>query len=108
MKDCEDCTMNTICTYYDKEQKRANGKCPGWRWYRKCWVIIILAVVLSGCVLVKLPDGTEYLRIGPQEIGEVLIEFPNGTQFLMESQKAEMPKVEITATSITIGKKVGQ
>lgn len=72
-------------------------------------LILTLALVLAGCVRVKLPDGTEYLRVGPQKIGEVLIEFPNGTQFLMENQKAEMPTVEITATSITIGgKKVRQ
>ena len=72
-------------------------------------LIITLALVMCGCVRVKLPDGSEYLRIGPQKIEEVLIEFPNGTQFLMENQKAELPTVEITATSITIGgKKVKQ
>lgn len=27
-KNCEDCMMNTICTKYDKDDKKATGKCP--------------------------------------------------------------------------------
>ncbi len=73
---------------------------------KKILLCLMLALMLSGCVRIILPDGTEYLRIGPQEIGKVLIEFPDGTQFLMEGQKSELPPVRITTEGIFIGKEM--
>ncbi len=61
--------------------------------------------LLFGCVHVKLPDGTEYWRVGEQQIGEFLLTKPDGTEFLLDGQKSELPPVEIRATSITIGRK---
>ncbi len=73
---------------------------------KQCKILLItLAVLLGGCVRITLPDGTEYMRVGPQQIGEALIRFPDGTELLLDGQKAEMPPVEVTATSITIGGK---
>ncbi len=69
----------------------------------KTLLLITLALLLGGCVHVKLPDGTEYWRVGEQQIGEVLLTMPDGTEFLMDGQKSKLPKVEITATNITIG-----
>ncbi len=115
MKICEDCTKNTICTYYDKEAKQKTGNCPGWRWYRKCWVtwLIIAAVLIGGCAMLEHTDKdgnvTRYFRIGNQSIGEGMLTLPDGSELLFEGQKSELPKVEITANSITIGgKAVGQ
>ncbi len=109
MKTCEDCSMNTICTYYDKERKKDVGKCPGWRWFKRCWGICILIILLTltGCVHVRQGEF-EYWRFGNQEVSEALLTLPDGSELLLEGQKSELPKVEITATSIIIGgKKVG-
>ncbi len=46
-KICENCITNTICTYYDKQWKKAHGKCPGWRWIRRCWAIILLCLLMA-------------------------------------------------------------
>jgi len=98
---------------YKKLRKRYKTMSPHvgrWlKWAKRkikgCLLLALcLAVIGAGCVHVKLPDGTEYLRIGPQKIGEVLIEFPNGTQFLMDSQEAALPPVKITTEGIFIGK----
>ncbi len=73
---------------------------------KRCKTLLItLALLLGGCVHVKLPDGTEYWRVGEQQIGELLLTMPDGTEFLMDGQKSELTKVEITATNITIGGK---
>ncbi len=81
-------------------------KTKGQTWLILC---LLMACLVGGCVRVILPDGTEYLRIGSQQIGEALLTLPDGSELLLDGQKSELPKVEITATSITIGgKKVGQ
>ncbi len=67
--------------------------------------LTLALLLLAGCVRVKLPDGTEYLRIGPQRIDGAIIKFPDGSELLLEGQKSELPGVEITATSIIIGDK---
>jgi hypothetical protein len=73
----------------------------------KYLLTIVLALVLSGCVHVKQGDF-EYWRLGDQQIGEALLTLPDGSELLLDGQKSELPKVEITATSITIGgKEVG-
>ena len=77
-----------------------------WKFRAPKVLLITLALLLGGCVHVKMPDGTEYWRVGEQQIGEVLFTLPDGTEFLMDGQKSELPKVEITATNITIGGKV--
>ena len=67
-------------------------------------VIILFVFILSGCVHVRQGDF-EYWRFGEQQIGEALLTLPDGSELLLEGQKSELPKVEITATSITIGGK---
>ncbi len=109
MKRCENCMMNTICTYYDKQHKRRYGMCPPETKKRKrLWcvptiLLITLALVLGGCVHVKLPDGTEYWRVGEQQIGEVLITMPDGTEFLMERQKSTIPVLIVTPAGFQWG-----
>ncbi len=65
---------------------------------------ILLCLLLGGCVHVKQGEF-EYWRLGEQTIGEALLTLPDGSQLLLDGQKSELPKVEITATSITIGRK---
>lgn len=67
MKNCEDCMMNTICTYYDKEQKKTTDKCPGWRWFKRCWGILLISLLLTitGCSNTEATyskDGTVTVR----------------------------------------------
>ncbi len=66
--------------------------------------IIIGTLVLNGCVHVKQGEF-EYWRFGSQQIGSALLTLPDGSELLLDGQKSELPKVEITATSITIGGK---
>lgn len=77
-------------------------------WIVICFVVVLLlALMLGGCVHVKQGDF-EYWRFGEQQIGEALLTLPDGSELLLDGQKSELPGVEITATSITIGgKKVG-
>ncbi len=75
-------------------------------------LLTVLLVVLGGCAMLEHKDAagnvTRYLRIGPQSIGDGSITLPDGSVLNFEEQNAELPKVEITATSITIGgRKVG-
>ncbi len=94
---------------YRKQQKRDTKARDEaiLEWMKLAFILFMLAIalLLSGCVRVKLPDGTEYLRIGPQRIDGAIIKFPDGSELLLEGQKSELPPVEITATSITIGGK---
>jgi len=59
-------------------------------------IIILTCLLLAGCVSIKLPDGTEYFRFGPQQIDDCLITRPDGTEILFEGQKSELPTVTIT------------
>lgn len=70
----------------------------------------LLIVSCSGCVRVVLPDGTEYLRVGNQQIGEALLTLPDGTELLFEGQKSEVPHVTLTLPvgGITVGKAVSE
>ena len=94
MKRCKDCKR---CDPYIERNAIEYDPAYGWCeikkkdvglivWECLFWapkiLLITLALLLGGCVHVKLPDGTE---------------------FLMDGQKSKLPKVEITATSITIG-----
>ncbi len=63
----------------------------------------VLPLFLGGCVHVKLPDGTEYWRVGEQQIGEVLITKPDGTEFLMERQKSTIPVLIVTPAGFQWG-----
>lgn len=112
MKDCEDCTKNTICTYYDKEQKKASGNCPGWRWYRKCWIILILiALLLSGCVIFEHTDKagnlTRYFRLGSQSIGDGSVTLADGSVLNFEKQESAVPVlvIEIPGAKVKSGGK---
>ena len=69
----------------------------------KTLLLITLALLLAGCVHVKLPDGTEYWRVGEQQIGEVLFTMPDGTEFLMERQKSTIPVLIVTPTGFQFG-----
>ncbi len=74
------------------------------------YLLLILALLLTGCgAEAHYRDGQgrefHYKRTGPQQIGEVLFTLPDGAEFLMDGQKSELPRTEITATSITIGGK---
>lgn len=73
-------------------------------------LIALMMAVLGGCAMLEHKDAvgnvTRYLRIGPQSIGDGSITLPDGSVLNFEEQNAELPKVEITATSIIIGKKV--
>lgn len=91
-------------------------RCPT---LKKDWPIVVLSIaciigsavfailVLGGCVLVKLPDGTEYWRIGEQQIGEVLFTLPDGTKFLMERQKSTIPVLIVTPAGWQLGEARG-
>ncbi len=65
--------------------------------------LLLLALLLGGCVHVKMPDGTEYWRFGEQQIGEVLLTMPDGTEFLMERQKSTIPVLIVTPTRFQFG-----
>ena len=114
MKQCKDCRNRTTCNIdlLDDdgslvEENVVSQNC--WFYARKWWkvwapkLLITLALLIAGCVCVKLPDGTTYLRVGPQEIGEVLISKPDGTNFRMERQKAVMPVLIVTPTGFQWG-----
>ena len=115
MKRCKDCRNRTTCNIdlLDDdgslvEENVVSQNC--WFYARKWWkvwapkvLLITLALLIAGCVCVKLPDGTTYLRVGPQEIGEVLISKPDGTNFRMERQKAVMPVLIVTPTGFQWG-----
>ena len=71
-------------------------------------LLTLALLLLSGCVHVRQGDF-EYWRFGEQQISEALLTLPDGSELLLDGQKSELPKVEITATNITIGgKKVRQ
>ncbi len=108
MKRCEDCKWDKI----SREGWTARGlyacylcvNCGSTKYYWAAKVVIItLALLLGGCVHVK-QDDFEYWRFGSQQIGSALLTLPDGSELLLDGQKSELPKVEITATSITIGK----
>ncbi len=75
----------------------------------KTLLLIALALLLGGCVQFSHTDPqgnvTKYLRFGSQQIGSALLTLPDGSELLLDGQKSELPTVEITATSITIGGK---
>jgi len=75
----------------------------------KTLLLLILALILGGCVQFSHTDPqgnvVKYLRFGEQQIGEAILTLPDGSELLLDGQKSELPKVEITATSITIGGK---
>lgn len=83
----------------------AASKAIGW-----CWLLLICLLIISGCAGLEHIDKdgniTRYFRIGDQSIGAGNIKLPDGSVLTFEEQKSELPKVEITATSITIGGKV--
>ncbi len=113
MKRCKDCKF---CSHgcFDEPCKSCQGHnlyVPKWRKTLQAKVVafgiiailIWLALLLGGCVHVK-QDDFEYWRFGSQQIGSALLTLPDGSELLLDGQKSELPKVEITATSITIGK----
>ncbi len=76
----------------------------------KTLLLTLCLLVVGGCAMLEHTDKdgnvTRYLRIGPQSIGTGSIDLPGGGRLNFEEQKAEMPPVTVTATSITVGKKV--
>ncbi len=75
-------------------------------WLLVAIFVVLLCLLFCGCVHVKHGDF-EYWRLGNQQIGEALLTLPDGSELLLESQKSELPRVTITATSIEIsGKEV--
>ena len=64
---------------------------------------------LAGCAMLEHTDKdgnvTKYLRVGPQSIGTGSLDLPGGGRLNFEDQKAELPTVTVTATSITVGGK---
>ena len=70
-------------------------------------LILIAALLLSGCSMLEHTDKdgntTRYFRCGPQQIDEALLRLPDGSELLFGGQKAELPTVTVTATSITVG-----
>ena len=100
----EDCEItfthgDTYCYRYSQLGKR-----PNWQITRCAKILIItLALLLNGCVHVKLPDGTEYWRLGEQQIGEVLFTLPDGTEFLMVRQKSTIPVWIVTPAGWQLG-----
>lgn len=131
MKQCKDCKWwkrYIFAWWYRHPPKWFFGECDLWlhdrkpicltpekelyerkRWLFWAWWIpklLLLALLLAGCVHVRHGEF-EYWRLGEQQIGEALLTLPDGSELLLDGQKSELPKVEITlpATSITIGKK---
>ena len=117
---CANCGMvydidPTPMDFRTEQERRSTATCPGChsnakdttepprQWKNAAW-IILLCLILGGCVHVKQGEF-EYWRFGEQTIGEALLTLPDGSELLLDGQKSELPKVEITATSITIGGK---
>ncbi len=73
-------------------------------------ISILLSLILCGCAMLEHTDKdgnvTRYIRVGNQSIGVGNAMLPDGTVLNFTEQKSELPKVEITATSIKIGGKV--
>ncbi len=71
--------------------------------------LILLCLILCGCAMIEHTDKdgnkTVYIRVGDQAIGTGSIDLPGGGKLNFEGQESKLPKVEITATSITIGGK---
>ena len=71
--------------------------------------VLLLALILGGCAMLEHTDKngnvTKYFRIGDQSIGVGNVTLPDGTVVNFTEQKSELPTVDITATSITIGGK---
>ena len=75
--------------------------------------LTLVLLLLSGCAMLehtgKDGDVTRYWRCGNQNIGVGNVTLSDGTVLKFTEQESELPKVEITATSIIIGgKKVKQ
>ena len=72
-------------------------------------LLITLALLFGGCAMLEHADKegnvTKYWRVGDQTIGVGNATLPDGTVLNFTEQKSELPKVEITATSIKIGGK---
>ncbi len=115
MKRCKDCSNRTTCNIglLDDDGSLVRDNVVSrdcWFYVRKWWkfwapkvLLLTLALLLTGCVHVKLPDGTEYWRVGEQQIGEVLLTMPDGTEFLMERQRSTIPVLIVTPTGFQLG-----
>ena len=86
MKRCNDCKwLDKMFSFLWLCGKRLSCRADTCDYYsRKWWKLWAPTVLLITLALLTMPDGTE---------------------FLMDGQKSELPKVEITATNITIGGK---
>ncbi len=106
-----DSAIQPCIRFEDCSTKNKGNDCQDYEVKRKWWkpwapkiLLITLALILCGCVHVKQGDF-EYWRFGSQQIGSALLTLPDGSELLLDGQKSELPTVEITATSITIGGK---